>query len=144
MRGCMPNFGDWGNYSQYTEFTFNATATGQHTVFTVTGDVALRLFAICKTAVVTVGGVGTCSLGIATDVAAIIPVTSGDALLANEIWHDASPDSPLENLSVARSLILSNGQDVTLDLLVAAFTSGVIRFYYTFKPFSNDGRVVPA
>jgi hypothetical protein len=143
MNGCATEFGDWGNTHNYADYTFNATGVGQKNILTVTGDVLLRVFGICKTAVVTVG-VGTCSLGVASSVAAILPVTVGDNLIANEIWHDPTPDSTIENLSVARAVIISNGNDVTLDLLLATFASGVIRFYYSWLPLSSDGNVVNA
>lgn len=144
MRGCMNNFGDWGNYHSYRDYTFNATATGSYTMFTVTGDVLFRVFAICTTTIVTVDTDGTCSLGIAADVDFILPVTVGDLLAAREIWHDAAPDSEIENLSVSRSVIITDGNDVILDLLVDNFTSGALRFYYTWLPLSNDAQVTPA
>jgi len=144
MRGCMPSFGDWGNYHTFVDYTFNATPTGQKNLLTVTGDVLLRMFGVCTSAVVTFGNVGTRSVGLAANWAYILPVIVGDLLVAREIWHDATPDSEIENLSAVRSLIVTDGNDVTLDLLVAAFTSGTIRFYYTWMPLSLDGNVVPA
>ncbi len=142
MRGCMPNFGDWGNYHNFIDYTFaNPTIPGQKTILTVTGDVLLRIFGVCTTAVTTAAGVGTCSLGIAANVAFILPVIVGDLLAVREIWHDATPDSEIENLSSVRSVIITDGNDVTLDVLLANFTAGVIRFYYTWMPLSNDADV---
>ena len=145
MQGCMKQFGDWGNYHSYRDYTFaNPTVPGQYAILTVTGDVLLKIFGVCTTAVTTTVGVGTCSLGIAANVAFILPVIVGDLLAVREIWHDATPDSEIENTSAIRSVIITDGNDVTLDTLVANFTAGVIRFYYTWLPLSDDANVVNA
>lgn len=144
MHRCPPNQGGFGSYRVINDYTFNATVVGSKPLFTVTGDVIVRLIAICTTTVVTVGTAGTCSVGIAGNVAYMIPVTSGDALVAREIWHDTSPDSEIELLSSMGEFTLSDGNDIALDLLSATFTSGAIRFICIWTALGNDSRVVRA
>jgi len=134
--------GGFGSYKAIRDYTFNATATGAYAIFTVTGDVIVRLIPVCTTAVVTVGNVGTISVGIAGNVAFLNPVIVGDLLAAREIWHDATPDSEIELLSTMKEVIITDGNDIQIDLLVAAFTSGVIRFYCIWTPLSADGSVI--
>ena len=121
--------------------TFSSTS-GAQTLFTVTGDVILRVFGICKTNVASAGGCNI-SVGVSGATTKFITTTDATALAANEIWHDASPDASIEADTVSATYIVSNGQDIILTPS-ATLDSGEIDFYCQFRTLSDDGNVVAA
>ena len=122
------------------ELTF-ADQTGQVNLFTVTGDVIVRLVAVVKTNCAS-GGCNV-SVGTADIVDAMIPVTDITLLVAQEIWHDATPDKEIEALSTLREYIISDGNDITLNSS-AADNSGAVTFYCFWTPLSSGATVVAA
>jgi len=123
-------------------FTFDSTAAEAQSLFTVTGDVIIRVFGICKTNVASAAAANLI-VGTATTTNRFLASTVASALLANEIWHDNSPDATSELDSVSPSYIISNGQDVILTPS-AVVDSGVIDFYCQWRPLSSDADVVAA
>ncbi len=117
-------------------------ATGTVDLFTVTGTVTARLVAVCTTNLVSAGG-GTIEVGTATSTAGFIAQTTGTDLDANEIWHDATPDSPIELSSVGiENIIIGAGIIATVG--TGDITAGVLKFFVIWKPVSKDGNVVAA
>jgi len=126
--------------------TFVATttgklATGTFKIADVTGVVAVQVFGICGTNLVSAGG-GTLEVGTALSTAALIAQTTGTDLDANEIWHDASPDSSIELTSVLTHKIVT--QDINYKIGTADISAGEITFYILWSPISDDGNVVIA
>ncbi len=121
--------------------TFNNDGIGQLSLFTVTGSVKVKLIAIVKTNVASAAA-GTVSVGIATNVDAIIAVTLATDLDAKEIWHDTSPDSEIESLDTIRGYLITDGNDITLDILVGQIDSGVILFKIEWSPFEEGSILV--
>ena len=114
------------------------------TIFTITGVVIVRLLAVCKT-LLGAGATATLEVGIVGNTALLIAQTAADAIDANEIWHDATPDAATELASViSASRILANGQDIIGTVGTANITSGVIDFYLWVRPVSEDSAIVPA
>lgn len=126
------------------QFTRNAsvdcTGATPITVFTVTGDVLLKVYAVVKTALTTSDAI-TAELGVsgATNVL-IAQVADATGLAIGEIWHDAAPDTSRELSSVASEWIMSAGQDVILTT-TGTVTAGEISFYCFWTPLSSDGAV---
>jgi len=116
--------------------------TGALNIFTVTGDVIIKIVAVCKTNVAS-AAVANMELGIAGSTDAIIATTVSTDIDADEIWHDASPDSDIEALSTMREYIISGGADVILTLS-AQVDSGAITFYAFATPLSNGSSVAAA
>jgi hypothetical protein len=123
------------------ELTFS-NDTGTVTLFTVTGDVYVRIVPICKTSVASAAA-GNIRMGVSSVTDAMIPDTVGTDIDQNDIWHDASPDSNIEAESVSRDYIISAGDDVILTLS-AQIDSGAITFACHWSPISADGLVVVA
>jgi len=131
-----------GNYN----FTDDGGTQKAYTIFTVTGDVLIQTFGICDIAL-TSGGAATIELGVSGDTAAFIAQATATALIANEVWIDATPTLTKEILDpagVPRTWIVANGQDVILTVGGADLTAGDIDFYAIWRPLSSDGLVVPA
>jgi hypothetical protein len=118
--------------------TFSNTADDV-TIFTVTGDVIVKLTAVCKTNLASADG---CNLAVKSGAVTLIATTASTDIDANEIWHDATPDASVEALSVQKEHIISNGQDIVLDVETAKqVDSGAITFYCIWTPLSDDGYV---
>jgi len=132
--------GGFGTQLVTKELTF-ADNTGQVPLFTVTGDVIVRIVAVVKTNCAS-GGCNV-SVGIAADVDAIIPVTDITLLAAQEIWHDATPDTEIEALGSMREHIITEGNDITLNSS-AADNSGAVTFYCFWTALSSGATVVAA
>lgn len=124
------------------ELTFANDAAGTVDLFTVTGDVIIRLIAVCKTNVASAAGANI-ECGVAGDTNIMIVSTLATDIDANEIWHDATPDVNTELESVSKDVIISNSDDIILTL-DAQVDSGMVVFYLFYIPLSTDGNVVAA
>ncbi|MEA3225151.1 MAG: hypothetical protein U9Q07_04310 [Planctomycetota bacterium] len=122
--------------------TFSNDGAGALNIFTVTGDVIVRIIPVCKTIVASAAAANV-ELGVSADTDAMIASTLATDIDANEIWLDATPTSPIEPESSSRDYIISNGDDVILTL-DAQVDSGAITFYCYWTPLSSDGAVVAA
>ena len=121
--------------------TFANTDSAQ-SLFTVTGDVILRVFGICKTNLASAAA-GNVEVGVSGSTNKFIATTVATTIDANEIWHDANSDATIEADTVSASYIISNGQDVILTPS-AQVDSGAITFYCQFRPLSDNANLVAA
>lgn len=115
-------------------------AQGTKTLFTVTGDVLVRILAVCTENLA--GATGTISVGIAGATAGIIALTTGTDIDAGNIWHDASPDASLEAASVLGEYIIVNSSNIITTIATADLTDGTIEFTCFWEAISTDGNVV--
>lgn len=107
--------------------TFVNTPGGAINLFTVTGDVIVRLLVTCMTTVTSAAGANG-EVGIAGDTDAIIGATVMTLLAAREIWCDNTPDSEIEALSDAlKEHYITDGNDIILTT-DAQVDTGVLRF----------------
>ena len=122
--------------------TFSALTTGAvaaHDLFTVTGTVAVTLFAVCTT---NVAGSGTIEVGTAASTAGLIAQTTGTDIDTKEIWHDATPDASIELVSIITSKIVID--DIIYTIASDTLTGGVVTFYLSWYPISDGATVVVA
>ena len=123
------------------EITF-ANSTGTVSVFTVTGDVLIRIIPVITTDCVP-DTTANISLGVVGDTEAMIINSASAGLDARGIWIDQSPDNEIEPVDRIRGYIITDGNDVIMTLS-AQVNSGVIRFYCFWTPLSGDGVVSAA
>jgi len=116
-------------------------ATGTFKIADVTGIVAVQVFATCGVNLVSAGG-GTLEVGTALSTAALIAQTTATDLDANEIWHDATPDSSIELTTVLTHKMVT--QDINYKIGTADISAGAVTFYILWSPISDDGNVVIA
>lgn len=112
-------------------------ATGQHTVFTVTGDVIVTVVGICNTTLT--GATATISVGTAGNVAAILGLTTATNIVANDVWLTAS--TPADVGATPGTFVVANGADITFDILTTAITGGVLDVYCLWRPLSTDASI---
>ena len=108
-------------------------------LFTITGDVLVYLFGICKT---NIAGAGTLEVGVADNTAILLAqIADATDLDKDKNWLDATPgkgegQAPVFHPMSAGTIILTaGGTDIT---------GGVIDFYLFWRPLSSDGLVEAA
>lgn len=114
-------------------------AVGITTLFTVTGVVAARVFAVVSGVDLT--GSGTIEVGISGNTAALIAQVSATALDVGEIWNSNTPATvvALQDFS-----ILAAGTDIIQTIASNTVTAGTLTFYCIWTPISEDGLVEAA
>ena len=112
------------------------------TLFTVTGDVLVRIFAVCTVALA--GASATIEVGVAGNTAVLIALTTGTDIDVDEIWLGAAPSAVgVDALAdVNGPFIVSNGLDIIETLKAANLTGGDIYYVCLWRPLSEDGNVV--
>jgi hypothetical protein len=117
--------------------TFSNTAADVD-LFDITGGVNLKVYAFCTTDVESAAG---CNIGVDLGSTAIIADTDCTTLEANDVWHDAAPDSSVE-LSSVHEEYTSYGGTVVLDVEGAKqVDSGVIIFVAVYSPITTGATV---
>lgn len=140
-KGSSLGWPSLGSYRARKSLTFS-NDTGTVSLFTVTGDVLVRIIPICKTNLASAAAANI-ELGVSGDTDAMIAATVATDIDANETWIDASPDSNIEAASTGRDYFISNGDDVILTLS-AQVDSGAIDFVCFWNPISDNGNVTSA
>ncbi len=113
-------------------------AVGTTTLFTVTGTVGVRVFAVASGTDLT--GSGTLEVGITANTAAVIAQTAATAIDVGEIWYGTNPPT----VGVTPAQLLLAGTDVIQTIATNTVTAGTLTFYCMWFPISNDGNVVAA
>lgn len=137
--------GQWrhaiGNYN----FATDAGAQGTFTIYTVTGDVEMRVFGLCQT-LLNSAGAATIELGISGNTAILIAQTTATDLDQYETWQDAGPEANPGDVAtaMAKNFIIANGTDVIMTVATADLSAGECDFHAFWRPLSTDGNVVAA
>ena len=126
------------------DFAVDTGAQAAYTVFTVTGNVLFHyIIGVCATGLT--GATSTVELGVSGNTAALIAQATGTDFIANELWHDASPSTTLEQLDpTGLAFAVSNGQNVIMTIGTANLTAGKMNFYCLWSPLSVGSSVVAA
>jgi hypothetical protein len=110
------------------------------TLFTVTGTVAMKIFARCT--VDLAGASATLEVGTALSTARLIAQTTATDIDANEIWHDATPDASIEDSTVLVEKLVN--QNVIETAGTANITAGNIEYTCLWRPITPGATVVSA
>lgn len=113
-------------------------AVGATTLFTITGTVAVQVFAVCSGADLT--GSGTLEVGIAGNTAAIAAQTAATAIDVGEIWYGTNPPT----VGVLPSKLILAGTNIIQTIATNTVTAGTLTYYCIWSPISSDGNVVAA
>lgn len=113
-------------------------ATGATTLFTVTGTVAVRIFAVCSSDL-TSGGAATIEVGIAGNTAALLAQTTATGIDAGEFWIDTGP-ATIEALPAIQLC----AADIIQTIATTTVSGGVLTYYCLWSPISSNGNVVAA
>jgi hypothetical protein len=114
------------------------------TLFTVTGDVLVRVFGVCTT---NITGQGTIEVGVAGNTAGLIAqVADTETIDVNDIWIDNSvAEVGIAALSnVPATSVIVNGLDIIETIGTANLTAGEIYYVCMWRPLTPGSSVVAA
>ena len=130
-----------------TKSTGDLTAFGtSKNLFTVTGDVLVRVGASVDVAVTSTSGTTTLEVGVAGNTACLCVQDAVDntAFAIGDSWSlDTAADANGALLS-SEYVLVGNGVDIILTGSVDDITAGDIDFYCQYIPLSSDGAVAAA
>lgn len=107
------------------------------TLFTVTGDVLVRIFGVCTTLLA--GATATLEVGVTGNTAALIALTTATEIDANELWNDTTPGVGTDTLAnITGPHVIVNGLDIIETVATADITSGQIYYVCLWRPLSRD------
>ena len=144
MDGLSGGHNDWrveiGNWN----FTDDAGDAGTITVFTVTGDVLMKVGASVDVAVTSASNNGTLELGVAGNTAALLiqDVADSTAFAIGDSWTLITAANTNGAQMADEGLVIGNGVDVILTIATNAMTAGDIDFYALWQPLSAGASVV--
>jgi hypothetical protein len=117
----------------------NLGAQGATTLFTVTGDVAASIFAVCTEDLA--GATATIEVGISGNTAALIAQTTATNIDNGEVWATTSPANPL---AVPADKVIAAGADIIQTVGTADITDGTLTYYCLWVPLTVGASVVAA
>lgn len=138
----------WQIASVTAEFDGGTTnARGDHdgtgdpaTLFTVTGDVLVVVFAKCTEDLA--GASATIEVGVTGNTAALIAQTTATDIDNGDVWRDSGPAVGAEALNDPIAIV--GGLDIIETIATANITGGELTYYCLWIPLSADGNVVAA
>lgn len=122
------------------------TADSPVPLFTVTGDVLCRMFAIVTTNCTSTSNTGTLEVGVAGDTACLLvqDVVDATAFQQNDCWTlDQAADTPSAEMDT-NWVLIPNGLDIAATIGTNNMTAGAIKYYLQWIPLSADAAVVAA
>jgi len=139
------NNNGWGGKQITNSYGFvngsgSSGSTGTLDLFKVTGTVVATVLAVCTNNVS--GTTGTVEVGVSGATASFIAQTSGSQLDTGDIWHDATPDSKLEAITVVAPKIITS--DIILTIATQNLGPGSVDFHCFWTPISESGSVEAA
>ena len=106
-----------------------------YTLFTVTGDVLVRIWGVCT--VDLAGATATVSVGVAGNTAGLIALETATEIDATGIYASATQVIGTVALaSVAGPFVIANGLDIAEYVATASVTSGNIYYICLWRPVS--------
>jgi len=119
----------------------NDGTSDPYTLFTVTGDVLVRIFGVCS--VTLTGANATLEVGVAGNTAALIAQETGTDIDANGIFISATQVAGAVALaSVPGPFLIVNGLDIIETVGTADVTAGNIYYVCFWRPVSPGSTVV--
>ncbi|HEY6861676.1 MAG TPA: hypothetical protein VI358_18065 [Pseudolabrys sp.] len=129
------------------------TGASPVTLFTVTGDVIVRVWATVQTTITSTLNNGTLALGVPNSTSAFIAATTMDGtnFTAKHSWYGATTtalagafNSTATFPSAANGTSLAGSQNIILTVATNSATAGAITFYCYYLPVSSNASVVAA
>lgn len=114
-----------------------------YTLFTVTGDVAVRVYGVVTTTLV---GAATIEVGVTGNTAVLLAqVADATTLAAGDVWIDGSPAEvgAVAFANVPATTLITGGLDIIETVGTTNITAGNIRYVCLWRPISHDGLVTP-
>lgn len=106
-----------------------------YTLFTVTGDVLVRIWGVCTLTLV--GATATVSVGVAGNTAGLIALETASEIVTNGIYASATQVTGAVALSsVPGPFVVANGLDIIETVATADITAGNLYYIALWRPVS--------
>lgn len=115
-------------------------AVGTVPLFTVTGDVLMRIFGVCTESLA--GASATISLGVSGNAVGMLPALTATTVAAGDLFLDAG--SPVGTGTIPNVKVVGDGSDIIITVATANITDGTIRWICVWRPLSADADVTAA
>lgn len=125
--------------STWTFVAGTTGATGAHTLFTVTGNVLVSVFAVIDTTLAS-GGAATIEMGVTGNTAALVAQSLATSLADGEIWVDGTL-TRVGVGAVPAMQVLNDGNDIILTVGTTTVTGGAMDIYCLWRPLSADANI---
>ena len=124
--------------SEWTYANPGTGTAGNHTLFTVTGDVLITIFGSCTTNMA--GSGADFEVGVTGNTAGLIAqIADVEDLDAGDVYIDATPE--VGCVALPSPFFIAGGLDVLLKITNATITGGVVTWYCLWRPLSSDANV---
>lgn len=118
------------------------------TLFTVTGDVIVRVWATVQTGLTSTATTGTLEIGVTGNTAGLLPqvVANGTNFPTGAVWVDVTPTLKSEAFTAANTnwAPIAGSANVICTIATNSMTAGAITFYCQYLPVSSGASVVAA
>ncbi len=114
------------------------------TLYTVTGDVLVRIWGVCTTLLTEESATAKLEVGVVGNTAYLIAQSDASAIDANEMWFDTTPAIGDALTNVPGPFIVPNSLDIIETTSAKDINSGQVYYIALWKPLSPDGKLVAA
>lgn len=120
------------------------TTSSPVSLFTVTGDVLVRVFGTVQTTVESASNTGTLEVGVSGNTAVLLAQTTADGtnLLAGVAWVDATATTKGKKATDGDWFVIAGGEDIILTVATNNMTAGAVTVYCEYIPLSDGATVV--
>lgn len=124
------------------------TANSPITIFTVTGTVLIRCYAVVTTAITSTSNTGTLALGVTGTTGLYMPATTANGstnFILNSVWVDNAPTTKSKVLVAPNNMslpILATADNVILTIATNNMTAGGMTIYADWIPVTSGASVV--
>ncbi len=118
------------------------TASGVTTLYTVIGDVLVRIWGVCTTLLTEESATAKLEVGVTGNTAYLIGQSNASAIDANEMWFDSTPAIGDTLANIPGPFIVSNGLDIIETTSAKDINSGQMYYICLWRPLSPNGNVV--
>jgi len=138
------NIGGGGLAERTWNFAVDGHVSASHDIFTITGDVRMKLLAICETDLAGGGAGAQLTLGFNGALTNLIGQTTCTGIDAGEQWTSSTLANNLKINAVTTAVfdrIVSGYTSVKINILSASTSTGKIHFYCWWEPLTADAAV---
>jgi len=138
--------GGGGLVTHEHDFAVDGNTSGSYGVFNITGDVRMKVLAICTAGPAGGGGQGQLTLGFNGALTNLIGETTANNIDTGEVWMSASTGLalPARPTSVIFDRIVSGYTALKLGVTSESTSTGKIMFYCWWEPLSDGAAVTEA
>lgn len=114
------------------------------TLYTVTGEVLVRIWGVCTTALTEESATAKIEVGVTGNTALLIAQSNASAIDANEMWFDSTPAIGDTLSNVPGPFIIPNGLDIIETTSAKDINSGQMYYLCLWKALSPNGNLISA